>query len=71
MKREQTVIARALELAASGKCQSIQQIGAILRREGFVPGEVKAQLSGSSERGRLKKLIAQARGPDTYFMPKI
>ena len=70
MKLEQTVIASALKLAASGECQSVQQIGAILRREGFGPAEVKAQLSRSLTRGRLKKLIAQARGSDTFFGPR-
>lgn len=67
MTGEGRVLDRALELAASGGCQSIQQIGAVLRREGFAPEDVKKELSGSSMRGRLKKLIAHARGADIHI----
>lgn len=67
--RRETVLDKALNLAASGRCQSIQQIGAVLRREGFPPGEVKSELSSSAIRGRLKKLIARTR-PDIQSVAK-
>ncbi len=54
-----STLARALELARSGQCRSVNDVRQMLRREGY--DEVHQHLNGSVINRQLIELLAQAR----------
>jgi len=62
-----SVVERAFELAESGTCHNMQELGVRLRAEGY--SQVAEHLQGLSLRRQLKSVMVEARRSRMHIVP--